>query len=39
LLTLGRYGDFLFFADCEAAISWAAREGEDSLQPTDPPLW
>jgi len=31
VLTLGRYGDFRFFADCEAAISWAAREGEDSL--------
>ena len=30
VLTLGRYGDFRLFADCEAAISWAAREGEDS---------
>jgi hypothetical protein len=30
VLTLGRYGDFRFFADCEGAISWAAREGEDS---------
>lgn len=29
VLTLGRFGDFRFFADCEAAISWAGPGGED----------
>jgi hypothetical protein len=30
MLTLGRSGDFRFFADCEAAIAWAGRGGEES---------
>jgi hypothetical protein len=30
VLTLGRVGECRFFADCDTAICWAARSGEDS---------